>query len=117
MRSGQALVFFMDGSAVEIPITPSTLVQEALLAVARKIGLKTMEGWGLFEFGQGQRTYDSGFLVLFPPFLSCSFVCMYFAFSFILSNRYLPEESHILEYETAKVQVSTKTKPAEEKGE
>lgn len=42
-------VFFMDGKTKAVSLQPKDTTIEVLEKVARKIGLKSVEGWALYE--------------------------------------------------------------------
>ena len=44
-------VFFMDGKTKAISLQPRDTTIEVLEKVARRIGLKSVEGWALYEVG------------------------------------------------------------------
>jgi myosin heavy subunit len=57
MASGKVMVFFLDGSAVQVQVDPLTKVRDLVTKVAQAINLSTAEGFGLYEIAKGTKSY------------------------------------------------------------
>lgn len=54
-------VYFMDGKTKAISMMPIDTAAEVLDSVARKIGLRSVEGWALFEMTTDYERYIRGY--------------------------------------------------------
>ena len=52
-------VFFMDGKTKAVSLQPRDTTTEVLVKVARKIGLKSVEGWAMYEVSSRCCCYSS----------------------------------------------------------
>ena len=52
-------VFFMDGKTKAVSLQPRDTTTEVLVKVARKIGLRSVEGWAMYEVSSHYCCYSS----------------------------------------------------------